>query len=129
MQANERKLRMVLTINAAFSGVSGVILLLASHYIATMMGIANGQVLKGIGLGLIVFGLTVLAAARRKTLSAKQVKSIIVQDWAWVIGSLLIIALQAWGLTNVGYWLIAIIAMIVADFAIFQMWYLRRIGA
>ena len=109
--------------------LSGLILLVAYNAIATMMGIENGKVLMGVGIGLIVFGITVLIAAKRKSVSGTQVRSIRVQDWAWVTGSAVVIALQAWELSNIGYWLIGIIAMIVADFAIFQMRYLRKMSA
>ena len=128
MPSNERKLRLVLLINAVFSMFSGLTLLVAYGAIATMMGIVNGKVLMGVGIGLIVFGITVLIAAKRKSISGKQVRSIIVQDWAWVTGSVAVIAVQAWELSNMGYWLIGIIAMVVADFAIFQMRYLRKLS-
>jgi hypothetical protein len=63
------------------------------------MGVDQVQVLLFIGLGLMLFSVTVLHAAFRKRLLVRQVQSIIVQDWAWVAGSGVVIGTEAWGLT------------------------------
>ena len=127
MPANEKKLRAVLKANAFFSLFSGAGIALFHSGLAGFMGIANGQVLIGVGIGLMLFSITVFYAAMQKTISPKQVKSIIIQDWAWVLGSALVIALQAWELTIAAYWAIGIVALIVADFAIFQSFFLRKL--
>ena len=123
-----RKLKGVLIANGAFSLISGLVLITVAHSIAKLMGIANDQVLVYVGIGLVVFAGTVLYAAFKNPLSKKQVWSIIIQDWAWVLASILVIVLQAWQLTSTGYWMIAVVALIVGDFAFFQMRWLRRLG-
>jgi len=125
MPANERKLRVVLKANAIFSFTSGVLVSLFYGRLADFMQVGNAYVLLGIGIGLILFSATVFQAARRGALSPRQVKSIIIQDWAWVLGSVMIIGLQAWDLTNAAYWMVGVVALIVADFAIFQRKYLK----
>ena len=128
MPRYEKHLRGVLTANAIFSLVSGLSMVFFHEALAGMMGIANGKVLIGVGLGLLLFGLTVMWAARRKALSNTQIKSIIFQDWAWVVASAAVIGLQAWDLSATGYWMIGIVALLVADFAIFQARFLKKLG-
>ncbi len=127
MQANEIKLRWVLKANAAFSLVSGVTLILAHSAISELMEVRSPEVLLYVGIGLVLFSATVFQAGLRKNISVKQVQSVIVQDWAWVAGSAVIIGLQAWELSHLGYWMITGVALLVADFAIFQMRFLKRI--
>ncbi len=127
MQANEIKLRWVLKANAAFSLVSGVTLILVHSVIAELMDVRSPEVLLYVGIGLVLFSATVFQAGLRKDISVKQVQSIIVQDWVWVAGSAVIIGVQAWELSHLGYWMIAGVALLVADFAIFQMRFLKRI--
>lgn len=127
MQANERKLRGVLKTNAAFSMISGMSLIIFHHSIASVMHVSNSAVLQYLGIGLVLFSASVAHASLRKTLVRTQVKSIIVQDWAWVLASVLVIVSQSWQLSSTGYWLIGLVAMIVASFAIFQMRFLKRL--
>ncbi len=107
---------------------SGMAIALANRPLATLMEVQNAQVLLIIGIGLVLFGATVFQAGLRKSISPKQVWSIIVQDWVWVAGSGVIIGVEAWSLSTVGYWLIAVVALLVADFAIFQMRFLKRLA-
>ena len=78
-----------------------------------------------IGIILLGFAALVYKTASAKIISEKMVKFIIVQDWLWVVGSVLIIALQAFGINRIGFIIIGILALIVADFAIFQQRYLK----
>lgn len=128
MPANEKKLRWVLKGNAAFSLISGTTIIIAYKSLAEFMEVTSPNTLLFVGIGLVLFSATVFQAGLRKSISRKQVNSIIIQDWAWVAGSALIIGLQAWGLSTTGYWLIAGVALLVADFAIFQMRFLKRLA-
>ncbi len=88
-------------------------------------GVTEPNVLLYIGIGLLLFAGSVLFQAVRKELVRAQVNSIIVQDWLWVTGSVAVLAFQLFGLSVAGYLLIAFVAIIVADFALFQRKYLR----
>lgn len=123
----EQKLRNVLKANAVFSMLSGAAMLIFSQAISDWMNIANPIVLMIIGGGLILFGGFVWYQGSRKSLNLKEVKSIIIQDWLWVIGSVVIIGLQLFQINFQGYILMGIIALIVADFAFFQRYFLKRI--
>lgn len=127
MQVNEKKLRWVLKGNATFSLLSGSTLIIAHKVLADVMGVGNAQVLLFIGIGLILFSATVFQAGLRKSISSKQVQSIIIQDWAWVVASGVIIGVEAWGLSSAGYWIIAGVSLLIADFAFFQMRFLKRL--
>lgn len=113
--------------NGAFSLLSGATLIIAHRSLADLMGVGNAQVLLFIGIGLILFSATVFHAGLRKSISPKQVQSIIIQDWAWVVASGVIIGVEAWTLSSAGYWLIAGVALLIADFAFFQMRFLKRL--
>lgn len=119
------KLRKVLMGNAAFSGVSGLALSLFSQAIASWMGVAQSFILLAIGIGLILFSVSLIVAGRKKELNRKNIQFIIFQDWAWVFGSAVIIIFQLFNLTQLGYWLVADVAIIVAAFAVFQGKYLK----
>lgn len=122
MFANENRLRLVLRVNAIFSTASGLVLILVRPLASLMQ--ANSRTLIFIGIGLILFALTVMHAALRKDVSRKQVLSIVVQDWVWVVASLIVIALQAWQLSSVAYMLIGAVAVIVGLFASLQLKFL-----
>ncbi|MFK7948704.1 MAG: hypothetical protein AB8G11_14020 [Saprospiraceae bacterium] len=123
----KKKLQNVLKANAVFSILSGSIMLFFGNSIAEMMNILNSIIVMIIGGGLILFGGFVWYQASRSTVIIKAIKAIIIQDWFWVIGSIIIIGLQLFQISFQGYVLIGIVALIVANFAFFQNYYLKRI--
>ena len=123
----KKKLQNVLKANAVFSMLSGSAILFFGNSIAEMMNISNAIILMVIGVGLILFGSFVWYQASRSNINIKKVKMIIIQDWIWVLGSILIIGLQLFQISFNGYILMGIVALIVADFAFFQNYYLKRI--
>lgn len=122
---NNKKLSLVLKANAIFSIANGIGMLFFSNQLANFMGIAYSQILLGLGIGLLLFGALVYKTASDTDISEKMVKFIIVQDWLWVVGSALLIVTQAFGINRVGFILIGVVALIVADFAFFQQRYLK----
>ena len=122
---DNKKLSLVLKANAIFSIVNGFAMLFFSKPIANFMGIDYPQILLGVGVGLILFGALVYKTASDTNISEKMVKFIIIQDWIWVAGSALLILTQAFGINRVGFILIGVVALIVADFAFFQQRYLK----
>ncbi len=122
---NNKKLSLALKINAAFSIFNGLAMLFFYDQIAAWMGISQPIFLLVIGIILLGFAALVYKTATATVISEKMVKFIIVQDWLWVIGSALIIAFQAFGINRTGFIVIGVVALIVADFAVFQQRYLR----
>jgi len=120
-----KKLRTALKANALFSTISGLWIIFQHQQIAERMHLSNATILLIIGIILLPFAFFVYKTASAERISPKKVKFIIVQDWLWVVGSVLIIALQAFGINRAGFIIIGVVALIVADFAIFQQRYLK----
>ena len=120
MKTTERKLRQFLIANACFSGISGLILLLDSKPLGGFMLISELNILKLIGLVLILFAGFLFYTAWQTKMNAKQVQFIILQDWLWVVGSTILLLFQPFGISIGGNLLIAGIALIVLFFALMQ---------
>ncbi len=120
MKRISKRLKWALIANAVFSGTSGATLVVGRAMIATYMGTDNPEIFLWVGVGLLLFAISVFYEAFRKTPNVRQIQFIIYQDWAWVMGSVVILLWQPWDLTARGYWLIAIIAVVVGMFAIMQ---------
>ena len=121
-----KMLRTALKANAGFSACSGIVLILFHEPIATFMGLTSGTVLWVIGTGLCAFVILLWQSATRPEINAWQVRLIILQDWLWVLGSALLISLQAFGISFGGYLLMGAIALVVADFALVQSFFLKK---
>ncbi len=119
-----QKLKNVLVSNALFSMTSGLIALFFSRPISVLMNIEKELILQIIGGGLVLFGGFVLSQAFTKKANLLLIKSIVIQDWIWVIASVIVIVFQLFTLSFNAYLLIGIIAIIVANFAYFQNKYL-----
>lgn len=120
-------LRYALWGNALFSGISGLVALLAGEQLGTLMGISATAVFTILGIGLIAFALTIAWFASRPTIDRRFAWIVIILDVVWVIDSLAILLVGWPPLTTTGKWLVAIIADIVAVFAIVQFIGLRRL--
>ena len=123
---DSKKLRLALKANAGFSAFSGLVLIFFHRPIAGFMGLSDGTALWIIGLGLLVFVFSLWRNATRAEIDRKQVRLIILQDWLWVLGSATLIILQAFGISPGGYLAIGLVALIVADFAVLQSIFLKK---
>ena len=126
MSTSANKLRNALMANAVFSFTSGIIIVIFSSQLSTVMNIANNATLLIIGIGLLIFASTIVFIRAKKEVHAKSIKSIIVQDWIWVIGSAIMLIFRPLGISTVGNIIIGIIAIIVMLLAILQMKSLRQ---
>ncbi len=117
-------LRRALTANAVFSGICGVLCVLASASIAQVMGIAQAEIF-ALGVNLEVFSALLIVLATRKDFSRGWVKAlvmaVIAMDVLWVVGSAALLLLPATPLTTAGRWIVFAVAMVVADVAFFQL--------
>jgi hypothetical protein len=127
MNRSEHNLRRVLKTNALFSLCSGLILSMARKPISIWMNASYDSILLFVGIGLVLFAGFLLHTATRREMKPKVVQSIIIQDWAWVFGSLLILIIRPFGLSLEGLMAISGVALIVAAFALLQMKNLRAI--
>jgi hypothetical protein len=133
--STDRLLRRTLWGNAIFSVISGAVLAIfagpfaqvAAHGPISLMGLDLAIVFELLGLGVIAFGALCAWVASRETLPQAWARVIFAADLAWVVGSVLVLALPAtW--TMAGFAGIVVVALIVADLAILEYLGLRRLG-
>ncbi len=104
-------LKKALIINTLFSSISGIILILLNRQIANIFGTKNNTVFWCIGIVLIYFALTIWYERTKQRRLA--VIWIIIQDFLWVLGSIILISLNPFQITQSGIIIISIIAAIV----------------
>jgi len=124
---NQKRLKQALLANAIFSSCSAIVMIFFSKSIAELMSISQSYIFLVVGIGLLLFAMLVYSNAKRNEINRKQVQSIIVQDWIWVIASIVILGFQLFNISYTGYIIIGLVALIVADFALMQGYYLKRI--
>ena len=114
--------------NAAFSVVSGAVLVVEAPFLAPVMGIPSPLALTVTGIVLLPFGLLLWWLAGREEL-ARTVGWIAIElDVLWVAGSIALL-LSGWlPLTTAGNWIIALVADAVAMFAVLQYLGVRRLA-
>lgn len=117
-------LRVLLTSNAVFSALCGLSILVFTSTLSEWMYPLPPEWLRFIGLALLPFAAWLPWAALRQTIDVRQVRLIIILDWAWVAASAVLILLQAGNLRPFAYWLIAVIACAITSFAWLQGRYL-----
>lgn len=118
------KLQKALRINAIFSGISGLGLILFYKSIAHLFGIEQNNIFWMVGAGLVFFALTIILEVKKQRRLA--VLWIIIQDLIWVIGSAILLILDPFNISNLGNIIIIIIAIIVFFMAINQSIALNR---
>src|SRR5690606_13009092 len=123
---NPSLLQAALRSNAAFSLVSGLLLLFFPGTIAALLGYDELGLLGGVGFGLVVFSLLVGSAARRKRIRPLEVLLISLADCSWILGSLAFLLLlpESFSLTSAS--LVGGVAAVVGAFAGVQFRTLRR---
>jgi hypothetical protein len=119
-------LRRSLQANAWFSGVSGLLFLLATQPIATFLGLENLWMIRVLGPGLLFYALWLGFISRRSTLDFREVWSAIALDGSWVISSAILLVGELLPLTRSGMWAIGIVADMVACLAVLQMYALFK---
>jgi hypothetical protein len=121
-------LRNALRGNALFSGLSGIVSLVAAQSLATFTGIQESLVFVILGVVLILFAVDLIWIASRESINRRFAVAVIFMDVAWVAGSAIILLFDLLPLTVAGRWTIALLAEVVAVFAILQTIGLRRSG-
>ncbi len=122
-------LRRTLAVNATFSGVSGVALIVFSGPLDRFMDIGLPWLMIVIGVGLLGFAALIGLNLRRPQLSRAEAWLTSASDLAWVAGSAIIVFGFPDLLSTGGRWLVGLVALAVADFAFFQVLGLRRAKA
>lgn len=121
------KLQKALRTNALFSSISGLVMILLNQPIAKLFGISNNNVFWIVGLILIYFAITIWYEIIKQRKLA--VIWIIIQDYTWVLGSLILIIFNPFKITLIGNLIIGLIALIVLYMGINQMIGLKKTTA
>ena len=133
--STDRLLRRTLWGNAVFSVISGAVVAafagpfarIAAHEPVSVLGLDLAIVFELLGVGVIAFGALCAWVASRETLPLAWARIIFAADLAWVVASVLVLAVPAtWSMA--GFVGIGAVALIVADLAILEYLGLRRLG-
>ena len=117
---NQTIIRRILYGNAIFSGVSGLLFILASNVIANFIGLESSPVILVIGIGLAGYAVLIYVNASRKEISRSFVLTAVISDSVWVLLSILLLT-TGWVQFSVdGKWTVGLIAMLVDVFATLQ---------
>jgi cytochrome c oxidase assembly factor CtaG len=100
-------------------------MLIFSTAITNLFGLEERLPFLVVGIGLLFFAGTILFEVKRQRRNA--VYWIIVQDVLWVLGSIVLLLLQPFGISMVGNVLIATVAFIVLVFAVWQYWSVQQL--
>ena len=121
-------LRQALRGNGLFSALSGLIFLFGARPLATFMGLPWPAALMGVGLVTILYAALLLWMTAQPAINRSFARATVVLDASWVIASVAIL-LAGWPpLTVAGKWTVALLAEVVAVFAILQAAGLRRLA-
>ena len=113
------KLRRALLGNALFSGFSGILIVLAEPLVLGWLGLREISIWP-IGAGLLIFSAYLFWMSQSTKLPGALVKGVILGDWAWIAGTVVLLLLKAQLFSGFGVFLLLDIALVVATFAILQ---------
>lgn len=109
--------------NSAFSGATGLAMLVAADSLSRWLGIPFWMTV-AVGAGLVPFAIAVAGVARNPR--GRAVKSVIAADAAWVVGAIAVIGGFPRSMSSSGLWALGLVTFAVADFALLQYLGLRR---
>lgn len=113
--------------NAAFSGLSGLALLLGAGPLGSWTGVSEIWLLRAIGVGLVGFCAALILLARSEPPDRRLVLAATGADFAWVLGSAALLVGFPDLLTTAGKSAVGIVAALVAAFGVAQVVGLRRL--
>lgn len=111
-------LQKALIINALFSSLSGLTLIIFHTTIAKLFEVPNSSVFWIIGSLLLFFSLTIILEIYKQRKWA--VIWIIIQDYLWVVASVILLLFPLFKISTIGNLLIAMVALVVFLMAINQ---------
>ncbi len=125
MNSKNSLLLQALTLNAVFSTICALIMLLASSWIAQQLGIEQAMSVTLTAVLLALFALQLWNIVRTRKIRPWEIAGIIGGDIAWVAGSFVLIAMHYDSVSSLGVVLVDLVAFAVLFFAILQIRGLR----
>ena len=123
-KTNDSLLRRSLLGNAAFSTLSGLVLLAAARSVERLTGLGPRWLLMAIGAGLLLFAVGLVAVAHGRPLDRRRAVVTTAMDFGWVAGSAVLLVLGRF--SSAGWWTVVLVAEIVLALALLQTYGLRR---
>jgi hypothetical protein len=118
---NQTLIRRILYGNAIFSGMSGLLSIVASRPIANFIGLDASLAIFVIGIGLVGYAALIYMNASRAEISRSFVFAAFIGDSIWVLLSIILL-ITGWVPFSVeGNWAVGIIALIVDIFATLEL--------
>lgn len=118
---NSGLLRVALRLNAAFSGLSGLVLILLPETMGLLLGFSSPAVFLVIGVGLLGFSADLIHQATRERMAGWRALYASLGDVLWVLGSVVGVLVWADYLTAVGVAIVLAVAALVLCFGIAQL--------
>lgn len=124
--SHSQLLRRTLQIDAAFEAILGAVLIVDATPIAAFLGLDVPGVLTLLGIILLVTAAALFWIAGQEPIDRRLAAAVAILNADWVIASAVVLFVGWLPLTNEGKWAIAILADIVAIFALLQFYALWR---
>ena len=116
------RLRTVLRLNATTSGLGGLVALAAAPWVSETLGIDHVALTAVIGAGLIVFAAAVVwISTQSDDRLVTGAAAVSAADAGWVVATVAVLAF-GW-LTTAGVVVAVALGVVVADFALAQLWF------
>ncbi len=115
-----------LKMNAIFSGLSAVAMLLAADWVAEQVGLPGPANVYAVAIFLLFFAAQLGNIVRTLTIRTWEIVAIIVGDLLWVAGSVVLGTLYIQSFSTIGAVLVDVVALAVLIFAVIQMRGLRK---
>ena len=113
-------LNTTLRVNAAFSLLSGVDMIVFDRSLVEMFAGYDAGSIMPTGVMLIVFSVFVFSVSMLREVNKYLVGAIIAMDVLWVAGSAVLLVAASTSLTAIGIFAVAAVAFIIALFAVLQ---------
>jgi len=125
MQKSNQLLIRGLTLNAMFSTVSAIAMLLAADWVAGQVGLPGPGNVYAVAIFLVIFAAQLANIVRTGKIRTWEIVAIIAGDLLWVAGSVVLGVLYFRSFTTIGAVMIDAVALAVLIFAIMQIRGLR----
>jgi hypothetical protein len=114
-----------LKMNAVFSGLSAVAMLLAANWVAEQVGLPGPANVYAVAVFLLFFAAQLGNIVRTQGIRTWEIVAIIIGDLMWVAGSVVLGTLYIQSFSTIGAVLVDVVALAVLIFAVMQMRGLR----
>ena len=115
-----------LKMNAVFSTLSAVAMLLAANWVAEQVGLPGPANVYAVAVFLLFFAAQLGNIVRTRTIRTWEIVAIIVGDLLWVAGSVVLGAIYFRSFSTIGALLVDAVALAVLIFAVMQIRGLRE---